>query len=339
MRLLLVIFLLLSGCSSDPDSERLGDFLNEQLLLFATIVGSIAALPTLIDYMVERRKRKERLSLSIEEVVVATLKPRLAGMDELLSSIDDLIDRARHPRDYAKLEVGNEILIVGPKLSGKQTLAHVIAKRAGIERLITVYNPRNADALAKAKSLMSSDRSTRKMLLLPRIDQVFEKEDEEVLTELEALIETSSEQSNVLVIGTAVEVIPNSTLDNLFGIKLVLPGGLASSHAPEPPSPEMRRVLSEVTRFYLAEAKKEGFALDQMDEEEFVRRILVVASNAAEVEDIIALCQTAALYHRRIKRQPALSITPQMLETAISRVITCPPSGTVEWPTESPPGS
>ena len=107
----------------------------------------------------------------------------------------------------------------------------------------------------------------------------------------------------LLVIGTAVEVIPNSTLDNLFGIKLVLPGGLASSHAPEPPSPEMRRVLSEVTRFYLAEAKKEGVCPRPDGREEFVRRILVVASNAAEVEDIIALCQTAALYHRCIKRQ------------------------------------
>jgi ribose 1,5-bisphosphokinase PhnN len=185
---------------------------NEQLLLLATVVGAVAALPALIEFLVERRKRRERIALSLEDVEVATLKPRLAGMDDLLAGIADLIDRARHPREYASLEVGNEILIVGPSLSGKKTLAHVIAKQAQIERLVTVYNPRNPDALAKAKSIIGREQETKMMLLLPRVDQAFEKEDEEVLTELEALIETTSEKANVLVVGTATSIVPGQSV-------------------------------------------------------------------------------------------------------------------------------
>ena len=326
MPVLVVLMLLVAGCSSGAESEGVVSTLNEQILLLATVLGTVAALPALIEFLIDRRKRRERIALSLDDVPVVSLKPRLAGMDELLVSIEDLIDRARHPKEYASLNPGNELLIVGPNLSGKKSLAYIIAQRSNLERLITVYNPRNADALAKAKSLVSSDHSDRIMLLLPRIDQAFEKEDEEVLTELEALIESTAEQANVLVVGTAVEIVPNSTLDNLFGIKLVLPGGTSLANPPEPPGPEMRRVLADATRFYLSEAQGKGFALHELTEDQFVSRVLEVASNAAEVEDMVALCQTSALYERRIRRRAQLLITAAMLETAISRVVTCPPA-------------
>ena len=127
----------------------------EEVMLLATVVGSVAALPALIEFMLERRKRKERISLSLDETMVSTLDPRLAGLDDLLESIADLIDRAKFPQAYASLKVGNELLIIGGPLSGKKTLAQVIAKKAQFDRLITIYNPRNADALAKAKSLIT----------------------------------------------------------------------------------------------------------------------------------------------------------------------------------------
>ena len=318
--------LLLTGCSSRDETGEVVAALNEQILLLATIVATIAALPALVDFLVERRKRKERIALSLDDVLVSTLTPRLAGMDDLLANIADLIDRARHPKEYASLDVGNEILIVGPSLSGKKALAQVIARRSDLQRIITVYNARNADALAKAKSLISRDRTTKMMLLLPRIDQAFEKEDEEVLTELEALIETTAEQANVLVVGTAIDIIPNSPLDNLFGIKLVLPGASQSAHAPAPPNAELRRVLADVTRYYLGEAQAKQFSLHQFTEAEFIKRVLEVSSNPAEVQDIVTLCQTAALYKRRIGHQSQLLITEAMLQTAISRVVTCPPA-------------
>ena len=40
---------------------------NEQLLLIATILGAVATLPSILDFFIERRKRRERIVLSLEE--------------------------------------------------------------------------------------------------------------------------------------------------------------------------------------------------------------------------------------------------------------------------------
>src|SRR5687768_4635213 len=148
-----------SGEAGEQEVEKddgVYTLLNEQLLLIATIVGAVATLPTLIEFLVDRRKRKEGIALSLDDVEVEELNPRLAGLDDLQEDIEDLIDRARNPQNYAQVTVGNEVLILGPNLSGKKTFAQWMAKAAQMERLITVYNPRNADALAKAKSLVHS---------------------------------------------------------------------------------------------------------------------------------------------------------------------------------------
>ena len=55
-------------------------------------------LPTLIEFLIDRRKRKERIALSLDDLAVADLEVRLAGLDALLADIVDLIDRAKHPR-------------------------------------------------------------------------------------------------------------------------------------------------------------------------------------------------------------------------------------------------
>jgi len=294
--------------------------LTEEFLVFATVVGSIATLPTFIEFISEVRKRRERIYLSLEDVPVSSLSPRLAGMDTLLTSIADLIDRARNPAEYKDLKIGNEVLIIGPHQSGKKSLAERIAQMAGLERLVTVYNPRDSDALAKAKSIVRGYKSKKVMLLLPRIDLAYKESDPDVLTELDALIETTSERQNVLVVATTVTFEANSDLDNLFGIKLTLPGAEVT-HGDNREIPEdAREMLAEVAVFYLKEAQRQGFRLQGMSEEQFRARVLESAINPAEIEDIVVLCQTTALYRRRTRQSSDLIFTEEILETAISRV-------------------
>ncbi len=295
--------------------------LTEQLLVFATVIGSLAALPSFIEFVTEVRKRKERIDLSLEDEPVDALRPRLAGMDALLASIEDLVDRARHPDVYEDLKIGNEVLIIGPNQSGKKSLAQTIAKMTGMERLVTVYNPRDSDALAKAKSLVRGYKRQKVMLLLPRIDLAYKESDPEVLVELDALIESTSERRNVLVIATATSFEPDSDLDNLFGIKLALPGAdvleVSRRQIPE----DAQAMLGEVTRYYLSDAQRRGFSLAGMSAEEFCRTVLDGAMNPAEIEDIVTLCETTALFRRSTRRATGLVITVEILEMAMGRVV------------------
>jgi energy-coupling factor transporter ATP-binding protein EcfA2 len=292
--------------------------ITEQVLVFAVFVGSVAALPAFIEFITEMRKR---IDLSLEDEVASTLRPRVAGMDELLSSIADLIDRARNPAAYQDLKIGNEVLIIGPNQTGKKSLAQKIAQLAGMDRVVTVFNPRDSDALAKAKSLVRGYKWQKVMLLLPRIDLAYQQGDPEVLTELDALIETTSERQNVLVAATTVSFEANSDLDNIFGIKLVLPGAkVGKAHREEIPE-DAQRMLAEVTTFYLKEAKRRGFVLQGINEQIFCERILENVINPAEVEDIVALCETTALYRKRSKHTPDLVITEEILDLAMARVV------------------
>jgi hypothetical protein len=275
--------------------------ITEQLLVFAVFVGSVAALPAFIEFITEMRKRKERIDLSLEDEVVSTLRPRVAGMDDLLNSIADLI--------------------IGPNQTGKKSLAQKIAQLAGMDRVVTVFNPRDSDALAKAKSLVRSYKWQKVMLLLPRIDLAYQQGDPEVLTELDALIETTSERQNVLVAATTVSFEANSDLDNIFGIKLVLPGAkVGKAHREEIPD-DAQQMLAQVTTFYLSEAKRRGFVLLGLDEQVFCERILENVINPAEVEDIVALCETTALYRKRSKQTTDLVFTPEILDLAMARVV------------------
>jgi hypothetical protein len=293
----------------------------EQVLVFAVFVGSVAALPAFIEFVTEVRKRKERIDLSLEDEMVSTIRPRVAGMDQLLASIADLIDRARNPAAYQDLKIGNEVLIIGPNQTGKKSLAQRIAQLAGMDRVVTVFNPRDSDALAKAKSLVRGYKRQKVMLLLPRIDLAYQQGNPEVLTELDALIETTSERQNVLVAATTVSFEANSDLDNIFGIKLVLPGAkVGKAHRVEIPE-DAQRMLAEVANFYLGEAKRRGFVLHGFDEQIFCERILESVINPAEVEDIVALCETTALYRKRSKQTTELVFTPEILELAMARVV------------------
>jgi hypothetical protein len=327
---LLVVFVALAAVAAGAALAQDGDeggtvtVVSEQIILIATVVGAVATLPALIEFLIDRRKRRERIALSLDDLAVADLEIRLAGLDGLLADIADLIDRAKNPDAYASLKVGNEILIIGPAASGKKTLAQRIAKDAGLDRLIIVYNARNADALTVAKSLVQRYRRQKVMLLLPRLDNVTEDEDEEILAELDALIDTTTERSNVLVVGTAVDFEPGSVLDNMFGVVLALPG-TPVKHAREHPVPDdARRMLVEVTRFYLGEAKTAGFALIGLDESAAVDRIARAARNPSDVADILVLAETTALYRQRTGAAKSPEITAEIIEKSIRRVIVTP---------------
>jgi len=297
---------------------------SEQVILIATVVGAVATLPALIEFLIDRRKRRERIALSLDDLAVADLEVSLAGLDGLLADIADLIDRAKNPDAYASLKVGNEILIIGPAASGKKTLAQRIAKDAALDRLIIVYNARNADALASAKSLVQRYRRQKVMLLLPRLDNVAEDEDEEALAELDALIDTTTERSNVLVVGTAVDFEPGSLLDNMFGVVLALPG-TPVKHGREQAIPDdARRMLVDVARFYLAQATSAGFTLVGLDEAAAVERIARAARNPSDVADIIVLAETTSLYRRRTGATKSPDISAEVIEKSIRRVIVTP---------------
>jgi hypothetical protein len=80
-------------------------------------------------------------------------------------------------------------------------------------------------------------------------------------------------------------------------------------------------MLSEVTTFYLGEARRRGFILQGLDAHLFCERILENVINPAEVEDIVALCETTALYRKRSKQTSDLLITPEILDLAMARVV------------------
>jgi len=58
-----------------------------------------------------------------------------------------------------------------------------------------------------------------------------------------------------------------------------------------------------------------------MTDAEFCGLILAEAMNPAEVEDIVVLCETAALFRRRTREASDLVFTREILDTSIARVV------------------
>ena len=295
---------------------------SEQILTVVASLETIVLLPVLLEFLIERRKRKHAVELSLEVIDVAGLDVQLAGVDDLMADIRDLIDRARHPESYVELRLGNEILIAGPPLSGKKALAKRIAIEASFDRIIIVHNPRNVDALARAKHLATHNKNKKTMLLLPRLDLINEREDEELLTELDGVIEATSELGHTLVVGTTSNLIVGSEVDNLFGVTLALPGAPVVLEAPQPLRSDVHRMLGEVAEFYFDRTIKAGYHLKDISRDGVIARILINATNPAQIEDIIVLCQTSAIFRQRKGgKGTERVITPDILELAMRRVI------------------
>jgi hypothetical protein len=297
----------------------------DQILTVAAVLEAIVLLPILLEFIIERRKRRHAVALSLEVVDMRDLDVQIAGVEDLLLDIRDLIDRANNPDAYAELRLGNEIMIAGPPLSGKKTLAKRIAADAKFERVIIVHNPRNVDALARAKYLAMRSHGRKTLLLLPRLDLIDEREDEELLAELDALIEATSELSHALVIGTTNKLIAGGEVDHLFGVTLTLPGAPVVPVPHQPLQSDVHRMLAGVAEFYLDRALKSGYRLADISRDGFIARILLNVTNPAQIEDAVVLCQTAAIYRQRQAgnggKKSGRVISPDMLELAMRRVV------------------
>jgi nucleotide-binding universal stress UspA family protein len=294
----------------------------DQILTFAALLEAVVLLPILLEFIIDRRKRKHAVELSLEIIEVRGLDVQLAGVDDLLFDIRDLIDRARHPEAYGELRLGNEILIAGPPLSGKKALAKRIAADASFDSIIIVHNPRNVDALARARHLAMRSRHKKIMLLLPRLDLIDDREDEELLAELDALIETTSELSHALVIGTTNRLVAGGEVDHLFGVTLMLPGAPVVPVPHQPLQADVHRMLAGVAEFYLDRAIKAGYRLADISRDGFIARVLINITNPAQIEDVVVLCQTAAIYRQRTgDKGKERIISPDMLELAMRHVV------------------
>lgn len=308
------------------------ELLTNQLLLLATIVGAIAALPALIQFILDRAKRRERLDLAIEDAPTPDPRRepvRLVGLEALQADIADLVDRVAHPERYANLRLGNEILIIGPEQSGRRSLARWIAQQGGVRRIVTVHNPRFSEALARAKRLVRRSGDEKILLLVPNIDDIFDEpekdEDEEIQAELDALVEAIANKSNILVVGTARSLAEGDDLDNLFGFKVLLPGAPAVKARPASQRPsrgsEHDRLLRAVARDALERAGREGFPLDGLSIDDALTRLLARVANPAEIEDTLEAARTTSIYLHAAGTAAATTITPDVLDKAIRRVM------------------
>lgn len=296
--------------------------IGDQIVAIAGVLEAIVLAPILIEFIIDRRKRNHAIDLSLEIVDVAALDVQLAGIDDVLSDMGALIDRVRHPAAYSDLRLGNEILIAGPPLSGKKALAKRIARDASMDTIIIVHNPRNTAALARAKNLVKKSRNEKIMLLLPRLDLVCDRGDEELLAELDALIETVSELRHALVVGTTNKLAPGSEVDHLFGVTVTLPGTPVVPVPHEALQPDVHRMLAGVVEFYLDRILKNGYRLADISRDGFIARVLLNVTNPAQIEDIVVLCQTFALFRQRTGGPRAERlIQSDMLELAMRFVV------------------
>ncbi len=281
--------------------------------LVAEGVIAVALLPELLKHIAERSERHARIGLNIEVLDPRRISQPIFGIDQFAAQIGDLIDRASKPETYSGLDVGNEILIVGSVQAGKKALALHIAKLAGMSRVIVVYNPRDADVLARAKSMIERRSSSEKtMLLLPGLDLVNSNSGEAWHDQLEALIETASSLPHILVVGTAKKYERNGEVASWFGTVLPLP---------EEKTPAWDAMIKQIAEGFLEATHKAYYRLSGIEQGDFIGRILAVAPNPAEVKDIFAQCQTLATHRLQYRQNDALVFTPEILTIAIERVI------------------
>jgi len=205
---------------------------------------------------------------------------------------------------------------------GKKIRVAVLFGGKSAEHEVSLLSARNVDALARAKHLAMRAGNKKVMLLLPRLDLIDEREDEELLVELDALIETTSELPHTLVVGTTNKLVSGSEIDYLFGVTLTLPGAPVAPVPMQPLQSDVHRMLAGVTEFYLDRAIKAGYRLADISREGFIARVLLNVTNPAQIEDIVVLCQTAAIYRQRMGgKGTERVITPDMLELTMRRVV------------------
>jgi hypothetical protein len=293
-------------------------------VLIAEAAVAIVLTPEFLKYNTEQKERRARIKAVIETINPQKGIDPIYGLDSLIDRISDVIHRVKEPIHYAHLAAGNEILIVGPSQSGKKALAYHIAKNAHINRVITVYNPSDTNALAHAKLMIEHDRRSWRaaarhltgrtpfttMLLLPNLDSANGHTGETWQDQLEALIETASTMPNVLVVGTCEKYDRNNEVASWFGTVLPFPVG-----------DDFKKVMRETAEGYLDAALKLDFKLVDIQREAFIEKMLAVAANPSELKDIMVLCQTSAIFNKVEKCKGSLNLTENILRHAIDRVV------------------
>ncbi|MGB4101089.1 MAG: hypothetical protein WBK91_04195 [Alphaproteobacteria bacterium] len=305
-----------------------------EILAWCTLaaeLGLIAVLsPELLRHLAERKERKARISLNIEVLDPKKINRQVYGLSELTAQIGGLLDRVKHPEAYAGVDSGNEILIVGPEQGGKKALAFHIARETGIDRIIVVYNPRDADVLARAKSMIEDvptvwqrvartltrkkpSAATKTMLLLPGLNPVAAHHGAAWLDQLAALIETAGNMPNVLIVGTAETSQRNGEVASWFGTTLALP---ESKEA-------WNKMLEQIAHGYLDAALSSGYVLSDIPRSDFVGKLLAKDPSPAEINDTLMHCEAEAIYasRRGAGGTRVRAITPEILENAITRAI------------------
>lgn len=312
----------------------MSDYSVPEILAWCTLaaeLGLIAVLsPELLRHLAERKERAARISLNIEILDPKKITRPVYGLSELTEQIGGLLDRVKHPEAYAGVDSGNEILIVGPEQGGKKALAFHIARETGIDRIIVVYNPADADVLARAKSMIEDEptiwqrvaraltgqkasRAEKTMLLLPGLNPVAANNGEPWLDQLAALIETAGNMPHVLIVGTAETSQRNGVVASWFGTTLTLPDS----------KDDWNKMLKQIAHGYLDAVLGSGYTLSEIARDDFVGRILAKDPSPAEINDTLMHCEAEAIYAARQGGQGAKTraITPAILETAIKRAI------------------
>jgi hypothetical protein len=306
--------------TDDGAAEQVVTVVSEQLVLWATVAGAIAALPTLLEYLAERRRRREQLALSLEDQALAERPAVFAGVDALLADNVDLTDAARHPEAFPGLSIGNEILVIGGRMTGKKSLAMALGRAAGMERVLTLYDAADADVLVAAMTRLRRARGRRYLLLLPHIDRIIDRDEPGLRAQLESLVESASQMGHVLVIGTTTVIEPDSALDDLFGVKLLMPGTVPDELRPVPQHPAAQAYHRAVAKHFLARMAPLQVEFDGLNEEECIALILDQVGNPAEIEDVVNLCLTTAIHRQRVAGG-ARRVDVAVLDRALARTL------------------
>ena len=290
-------------------------------------------------YKDTQRNIRDRVEVNLEILNLRYNQQPVYGLQDIIDSISDIIDRIRTPEPYQKamsIVSGNEILIAGSTQTGKKALALEIARQAGIQRAIVVYNPRDAEALARAKKLInaSPNRARRlwrsvcqkvtqhqpktTLLLLPGLDEEINGQKNEAWRDqLEALIETASSKPHILVVGTTTHYHSTNDVASWFGTVIEFP---------DPDSPEWQVMVNAIAGGFLEATQKSGYTLHDITSSKFITDMLARKPTPAEIQDIFVHCQTQAIYLWRQEPSRTLALTPAILDRAIRRVIRPEPS-------------
>ena len=249
------------------------------------------------------------------------------GLQDMIDDVSDLINCVSEPDLYGSLTKDNEILVVGPPQSGKDTFLYYMAQKAGVRRVMSVYAPHNDAGLIHAIRFLDGGvwertaqqitkiRPTKTLLHLPGLNG-------EPSPLLEALIKAARVRPHIMIGGTTTHYDRNGKVATLFGTVRTMPQG-------DDEDGLSKDYLRATAEGFLGKAKSAHFALSGFrDESEFIEPIVEQAINVSEIKDTLEHCQRRAIFELQSRAKPdvhtakeALKITPEIRDRALNRAI------------------